>query len=70
MPTFSDIVEAADSLSIDEQEALVEILRRRIANQNRAALVRDIAEARAEFEAGHAPVTTVRQIMDEVRGDS
>lgn len=33
MTTFSEVVDAADNLSADEQETLLEILRRRIANE-------------------------------------
>lgn len=69
MTTFSEVVEAADNLSVDEQETLVEILRHRIAKRNRAAVVRDVAEAHAEFQAGQALPATVREIMDEVRGE-
>jgi hypothetical protein len=50
MTTFSEIVEAADLLSVDEQATLLEILQRRIATRNRASLVRDIAEARSELQ--------------------
>jgi len=70
MPTFSDVVDAADDLSVDEQETLVEILRRRIAKRNRDALVRDVADARAEFQSGRARTSSVSDIMDEVRGES
>ena len=54
MTTFSEIVEAADRLSVDEQETLIEILQRRIADRNRARLVRDVEEARDEFSRGLA----------------
>ena len=67
MPTFADVVDAADRLSADEQESLLEILRRRIAERNRAKLADDVAEARAEFATGRARSATVQQIMDEVR---
>ena len=36
MPKFAQVVEAVDSMSLQEQETLVEIVRRRIA-QRRAA---------------------------------
>ena len=68
--TFSDIVDAADDLSVDEQETLVGILRRRIAQRNRDALVRDVAEARGELQTGQARASSVGNIMDEVRGES
>ena len=70
MATFSDVVDAADNLSVDEQETLVEILRRRIAKQNRAALVQDVAESRDEFKSGTARPGTVSEIINEVRGES
>ena len=70
MTTFLDVVDAADSLSVDEQETLVEILRRRIATKNCDVLARDIADARAEFQSGQARAACVSDIMDEVRGES
>jgi predicted AAA+ superfamily ATPase len=70
MTTFSDVVDAADDLSVDEQETLVEILRRRIAKRNRDALVRDVVEARAEFQSGQLRTSSVSDIIDEVRGES
>ena len=70
MTTFSDVVDAADDLSVDEQETLIEILRRRIAKRNRDVLVRDVAEARDEFQSGKTGATSVSDIMDEVRGES
>jgi hypothetical protein len=51
MPTFADVVDAANKLSADEQESLLRILRRRIAERNRARLTADIAEARGSLLA-------------------
>jgi|tagenome__1003787_1003787.scaffolds.fasta_scaffold18671186_1 hypothetical protein len=66
--TFADIVNAADQLSADEQLTLLEILRRRLAEREREQLVRDVAEARAEFASGAAQPRTAKQLMDEVSG--
>jgi hypothetical protein len=55
-------------LSADEQLTLLEILRRRLAERDREQLVRDVAEARAEFAKGATRPTTVKQLMDEVGG--
>ncbi len=68
MNTFSDIVEAADHLSEDEQVTLLEILQRRIANRNRESVVRDVAEARRELQSGQLRPTSVCDIIAEVRG--
>ncbi|HJQ81307.1 MAG TPA: hypothetical protein VJ828_15205 [Lacipirellulaceae bacterium] len=65
MPTFSDVVDAASGLSADEQEALLEILGRRLAERRRAQLVREVQEARTEFAAGHAQKASVDEIMNE-----
>ena len=70
MTTFSEVVDAADNLSVGEQETLVEILRHRIAKRNRDALVRDVAEARAEFQTGKMRASSATDIMDEVRSES
>ena len=70
MTNFSEILDAADGLSVDDQETLLEILQRRIAERNRARLVRDVAEAHAEFANGQARPASVREIMDEVGGEA
>ena len=70
MTTFSEIVDAADRLSVEEQEALIQIVRRRIADQNRASITQDVAEGRAEFECGQAKKASVAELMDEARGES
>lgn len=70
MTSFSEVVDAADKLSAEEQETLIEILQRRLAEWRRAELVRDVAEARAEFAAGKSQAASVSDIMDEVRGES
>jgi hypothetical protein len=69
MSKFSEIVDAMDKLSIDEQKAIVQILRRRIAEQNRSDLVRDVAEARAEFTNANSQAASACDIMNEVRGE-
>ena len=70
MAIFSDVVDAADRLSTEEQEELLEILRRRLTERRRAQLVREVEEARAEFAAGRASALSVDEIMDEVSRDA
>jgi len=70
MTTFADILDAADNLSADEQETLLEILHRRLAERKRAQLIRDVEEARAEFTNGRARPASVREIMDEAGGEA
>lgn len=65
MRTFSDVVDAADELSVEEQEALLDILRRRIAERNRKQLVREVAAARAEFAQGATRPASAKEIVEE-----
>ena len=69
MPTllaFGEVLEAADSLSLDEQETLIDILQRRMIQQRRAELVQDIQSARKEFQSGHCQPATPSQIMKDI----
>ena len=44
--SFGDILEAADNLSVEDQESLLDILRHRLAEHRRGQVARDIEEAR------------------------
>jgi hypothetical protein len=70
MATFAEIVEAADRLSLDEQETLIELLQHRIAKRNRESLVRDVIEARDEFRQTKPEPSSVSEIMDEAKRES
>jgi len=47
--SFGEVVEAADKLSLEEQETLVDILHRRMIEQRKDELVKDIQEAKREL---------------------
>jgi len=64
---FSDIVDAADGLSPDEQLALVGILQRRLAEKNRQAMLQDISESREAYDNGECQLATAKEIMDEIQ---
>jgi hypothetical protein len=70
MTSFADIVAAAQTLSPDEQETLVTILQRRIVDENRKRLRREIDAARAEHASGASRPASVAELMDEIRRDS
>jgi hypothetical protein len=63
---FAEAVQAATKLSLEEQETLVEILRRRMVEQRRAELAKDIQEAQQEFQSGGCQPVTPEQLMGEV----
>jgi len=49
MKTFGEVLESADSLPVEDQESLIDVLRRRLAEQRRTELVQAVKEARQEF---------------------
>ena len=65
-PSSHVIVEAAGRLTEEEQEILIEILSRRLADHRRVELVKDVEDAQREFERGALRSTTGDEIMKEV----
>ena len=63
---FGEVLEAADRLSHGEQEELVAILQRRLAQAARQRLAADIQEARQEFAEGRCPPVTPEDLMREI----
>ena len=63
---FGEVLEAADRLSHDEQEELIDILHRRLAQASRQRLVAEIKESRQEFAEGHCLPTTPSELMREI----
>jgi len=63
---FNDLVDAVVRLSPEDQEALVDIVRRRLVEQRRRDIAVDIEASRKEFAAGHCPPTTPDQLMNEI----
>jgi len=50
--TYANALDAADRLSLEEQDQLAATLRRRIAERRRAEVVAAVSVARAEFARG------------------
>ena len=63
---FGEVLEAADQLSHDEQEELIDILHRRLAQASRQRLVAEIKVSRQEFEEGCCLPTTPSELMREI----
>ena len=64
--TFGEILEAADQLTLEEQENLINILQNRLRDSRRAELVRDVREAQEEFSQGQCQPVTPEQIRSEI----
>ena len=65
-PSFHVVVEAADRLTAEEQETLIELLNRRLANRRRTELTTDVQEAQREFDSGGLSPATPEGIMKEI----
>ena len=63
---FGEVLEAADHLSYEEQEELIAILHRRLAQAARQRLVADIQDARQEFADGRCAPATPDELMREI----
>jgi len=63
---FHLVVDAADHLTLDEQETLVAVLNRRLADRRRAELAADIRQALREYERGVLQPATPDEIMTEI----
>jgi hypothetical protein len=64
--SFHVVVDAADRLTAEEQETLIELLNRRLANRRRAELTTDVQEAQREFDSGALRPATPEDIMKEI----
>jgi CO dehydrogenase/acetyl-CoA synthase alpha subunit len=64
--TFGDILEAADRLSLEEKETLIEVLQRRLVDQRRDELAKEIKAARKEFQAGKCQPACPEELMKEI----
>ncbi len=64
--SFGQILEAADKLSLEEQELLIDVLSRRAADRRRSLLSREIRNARKEFKEGLAKPDTPDDMLSEI----
>ncbi len=64
--TFEEVLEAADRLSLEEQETIIDILNRRVIEQRRKVLIKEVQEARKEFQAGNCRQATSEEILKEI----
>jgi hypothetical protein len=66
MKTFAQVLDSADELGVEEQESLVEVLQRRLAERHRKDLVETVRAARREFEGGRCRPATPKQIVKRI----
>jgi hypothetical protein len=63
---FGEILDAVAGLPVEDQLALVDIVRRRLAEEARKRIAASVQEARQEFAEGRCCPTTIDQLRDEI----
>ena len=66
MNTFGQVLEWADTLSVEDKENLLAILQRRLREQRRAELADAVKAARQEFKAGRCRPASPAEIMKKI----
>ena len=66
MKSYGQVLDSIEALPDEQQESLMGIVRKRLAERRRAALVKSVGEARKEFKAGKLRPATPAEIMRKV----
>lgn len=64
--SFGEVLETVEQLFLEDQETLIDIIRRRIIEQRRAELAKGIQDAQREFKAGNACPVTPDELIREI----
>lgn len=64
--TFDQVLDAIENLPIEQQEDLLDVVRRRLAERGRQQIVADAHEARAEFAAGKTRAISIDDLVREI----
>lgn len=67
MHTLDQVLESASQLPYEQQEMLIEILKRRFVELRRAEIATDAKQARADFQAGLLKSQSADEVIAELR---
>jgi len=67
---LNDTLESFDSLTIEEQEIVIDIERKRLTDKKREMLVKEVREAEAEYKAGELKPESLEEIMKAIDDSS
>ena len=65
---FADLLEMIDRLPLEERESLLDVVRRRIADDERRRVAASICSAKREHSRGRSKVTNPDDLMREILG--
>ncbi len=63
---INDILEKIDSLSIEEQETVIDIGKKRLIERKRKSLVKNVKEAEKEYESGKLKAESVHDVLKAI----
>jgi hypothetical protein len=63
---FARVLEEAANLSTEDQEAMIDILHRRIVDRRREILASEVQESRAEYDEGLCRPATPEDLAEEI----
>ncbi|MEA5595166.1 hypothetical protein [Rivularia sp. UHCC 0363] len=63
---FNKVLESVETLSLDEQEALIQVVQRRIVEKRRDEIAANIVQANVEYRSGQVFRGSVAEIMNEL----
>ncbi len=63
---FDRVLESIETLSLEEQEAIVKVVRQRIIEKRRNEIAENVAQANVEYRTGKVFRGSVTEIMDEL----
>jgi hypothetical protein len=64
--TFSDVLDAAGSLPVQDREELVELLQKRTIEERRSELFRDIKSSRSDYKNRKFKAASADNIMKDI----
>ncbi len=65
-PKFNDILEQIDTLSCDDQEILIDLVKRRLVERRREEIADNIAKAHQEYQSGEVFRGSVEDVIAEL----
>lgn len=63
---FEKVLELSESLTLDEKETFLDVLRQRTLRDRRKQLARESVKAMSEYRKGRRKVVTVDELMREI----
>ncbi len=64
--SFSEVLDAADKLTLEEQEEIINILRRRTIELRRKELLQEIQETEHEYKEGKCKRGTAKDLLKDI----